>query len=381
MRIVKVQTCKLDRRLAEPSVIAYKTIRYARNGLVLLETDEDQFGVGELSPLKPVTGDTRDEALRFVGYVSTSLKGSDPTDIARVHSILEAASRKIGFMSQTASAAIDSACFDIIGKSVEKPVYKILGCHKPRMIPNAVTIYLRSLKDTAKNTRELMRRYGKNGLQRLKLKLSGNPRLDKARVLTVSEIFPGDLMLDANQAYRDEKSAVKVLNDIYDAVGSKVILVEQPSPKDDLQKLKGISSKCKIPVFADEAVVTMKDLQKIIRSESADGVNIKLQKAGGIFWGCRMAELAKDHGLEIMVGCMMESEIGIAQDAHFLAGISNDVVASDLDTDLEIKTEIVTPSSRVPFRDGARIPLDRPGLGVELHSSCARRLREWTLHF
>ncbi|MEM2943000.1 MAG: hypothetical protein QXT81_06220, partial [Candidatus Bathyarchaeia archaeon] len=190
MRIVKVQTCKLDRRLAEPSVIAYKTIRYARNGLVLLETDEDQFGVGELSPLKPVTGDTRDEALRFVWYVSTSLKGSDPTDIARVHSILEAASRKIGFMSQTASAAIDSACFDIIGKSVEKPVYKILGCHKPRMIPNAVTIYLRSLKDTAKNTRELMRRYGKNGLQRLKLKLSGNPRLDKARVLTVSEIFP-----------------------------------------------------------------------------------------------------------------------------------------------------------------------------------------------
>jgi L-alanine-DL-glutamate epimerase-like enolase superfamily enzyme len=244
------------------------------------------------------------------------------------------------------------------------------------MVPNAVTIYLRSLEETADKTRELMRKYGGNGLQRLKLKLSGNPRLDKARVLTVSEIFPGDLMLDANQAYRDEKLAVKVFNDIYDALGSKVILVEQPSPKDDLQRLKSISSNCKIPVFADEAVVTMRDLEEIIRSESADGVNIKLQKAGGIFWGSRMAELAKDSGLEIMVGCMLESSIGIAQDAHFLAGISRDVVASDLDTDLEFKTEIVTPSSRVPFRDGARIPLERPGLGIELRSSYACRLRE-----
>ena len=366
LRITKVQAYKLDHRLGEPFAIAYKTMSYARNLLVVIKTTEGLAGVGEASPLKPATRDTREEALRFIKSASVFLKDSDPCDVSRIHSILDRISRKVGFTSQTAKTAIDSACFDILGKTAKKPIYQILGNMKPRRVPNTITIYLRSPEETARKARSLMRKYRRNDLQRLKLKLSGNPRLDKARVLTVSEIFPGELTLDANQAYRDEGLAIKVFNDIYNELGSRIVLVEQPSPKEDLQKLKRISDRCKIPVFADESVVTLKDLKEIIKWESAAGVNIKLQKAGGIFWGAKMAELAKDSGLEIMVGCMLESGIGIAQDAHFLAGIPTDIVASDLDTDLEIKNNVITGQSRVPFRDGARIPLDRPGLGVEL---------------
>jgi len=366
LRITETQSYKIDHRLEEPFTIAYKTMSYARNLRVIIKATEGLVGVGEASPLKPATRDTREEALRFIKYASVFLKDSDPCDISRIHSILDRVSSKMGFTSQTAKTAIDSACFDILGKKAKKPIYQILGGMKPREVPNTVTIYLRSLEDTARKARSLMRKYTRNDLQRLKLKLSGNPKLDKARALTVSEIFPGELTLDANQAYKNEELAIKVFNDIYDALGSRVVLVEQPSPKKDLQKLKRISDQCKIPVFADESVVTLEDLKEIIKWDSAAGVNIKLQKAGGIFWGAKMAELAKDSGLEIMVGCMLESGIGIAQDAHFLAGIPTDIVASDLDTDLEIKNNVITGQSRVPFRDGARIPLDRPGLGVEL---------------
>lgn len=366
LRITKTNAYKLDHRLEEPFTIAYRTMSYARNLLVIIKATEGLVGVGEASPLTPATRDTREEALRFIKYASVFLKDVDPCDIPGIHSILDRVSRKMGFTSQTAKTAIDSACFDILGKTVKKPVYQILGSTRPRVVPNTVTIYLRSLEDTAGKARSLMRKYSRNDLQRLKLKLSGKPRLDKARVLTVSEIFPGELTLDANQAYMDEELAVKVFNEIYDELGSRVVLVEQPSPKEDLQKLKRISDRCKIPVFADESAVTLEDLKEIIKWGSAGGVNIKLQKAGGIFWGAKMAELAKDNGLEIMVGCMLESSIGIAQDAHFLAGIPTHIVASDLDTDLEIKTDTITGQSRVPFRDGARIPLDKPGLGVEL---------------
>ena len=366
LRITKVQAYKLDHRLREPFTIAYKTMGYARNLLVIIKATEGLAGVGEASPLKPATRDTREEALRFTKRASVFLKDSDPCDVSRIQSVLDRISRKVGFTSQTAKTAIDSACFDILGKTSKKPIYQILGNMKPRRVPNTITIYLRSPEETARKARSLMRKYRRNDLQRLKLKLSGNPRLDKARVLTVSEIFPGELTLDANQAYRDEGLAIKVFNDIYNELGSRIVLVEQPSPKEDLQKLKRISDRCKIPVFADESAVTLEDLKEIIKSRSAGGVNIKLQKAGGIFWGAKMAELARDSGLEIMVGCMLESSIGIAQDAHFLTGIPTDIIASDLDTDLEIKTDVTTDQSRVPFRDGARIPLDKPGLGVEL---------------
>ncbi|MGQ9543536.1 MAG: mandelate racemase/muconate lactonizing enzyme family protein [Candidatus Bathyarchaeia archaeon] len=360
-------------RLIEPFNIAYEHINHARNILVIIETGEGLLGVGEASPLKSATGDTVEEAIRLIRRTGPFLKDADPCDISWIHSILEVVSRKTGITSQTAKTAIDSACFDILGKTLKKPVYRILGCKKPRRVPNAVTVYLRSIEETARKTREIIIKYRRNGLRRLKLKMSGNPKLDKARVLTVSNIFPGELMLDANQAYRDEELAVSVLNDIYDALGSRVILVEQPSPKEDLQKLRRISGRCKIPVFTDESVVTLKDLMKVIRCEAAEGVNIKLQKAGGIIWATKMVELAKDSGLGIMVGCMLEGGVGIAHDAHFLASISKDAVASDLDTDLEIRSDVIAEPSRIPFRDSARIPLDKPGLGIELRRAYASR--------
>lgn len=369
MKIKKVQVYELNLRLKESLRISYKNFTDIKNVLVFIKTDEGYEGIGESVPLKPQTGDTQKYAIQFLKSASIVLKDQDPLDIASIHAILEKISRKVGFNSQTAKAAIDSACYDIIGKAKDKPVYKILSSKDPKIVPNAVTIYISSIRETIKKVRYFIKRYRKNGLRRLKLKLSGQPRLDRDRVLAAASIFDGELVLDANEAYRDANLALRVFNGLYDNLGSKVILIEQPSPKNDLAKLKFISERCKIPIFADESAATLEDFQKIVKEKSAKGINMKLQRLGGIYWGKKMAELAKEHKMDILVGCLPESGVGIAYDTNFLAGISKYVIGSDLDTDLELKTDIVTEKSKVPFVNGVRLPLNRPGLGVALKKS------------
>ena len=369
MKINQVHAYELNLKLREPLRISYKNFTDIKNVLAVIETDEGYKGIGESVPVRPQTGDTQKYAIQFLKSASIVLKGQDPLDIAGIHTILENISRKGGFNSQTAKAAIDSACHDIIGKVKGKPIYKILASEKPKMVPNAVTVYISSIEETMKKVRFFIKKYRKNGLRRLKLKLSGQPRLDRDRVLVAASIFDGKLVLDANQAYRDANLAIKVFNGIYDNLGSKVILIEQPSPKNDLAKLKYISEQCEIPIFADESVATLEDFQKIVEERSAKGINLKLQRLGGIYWGNKMAELAKERGIDMTVGCLPESGVGIAYDANFLAGISKYVIGSDLDTDLELKTDIVTERSKIPFANGARLPLNKPGLGVELKKS------------
>jgi len=315
--------------------------------------------------LEPITGDTQKVALRFLKTASVLLKDQDPCDIIGIHILLDKFSKKLGITSRTAKAAIDSACYDILGKITRRPVYQIISNTKPAAVPNTVTIYIKSIEETVKKTKHMMTKYKRNGIRRLKLKLSGNPKLDKKRVLLAARIFPGEFTLDANEAYKDAELAVKIFNDIYDVIGSRVVLIEQPSPREDLVKLKYITEGCKIPIFSDESVATLEELQRIIEENSVNGINIKPQRAGGIYWGNKMAELAKKSGLKIMVGCVFEGGVAIAQDVNFLAGISRDVIGSDLDTDLELR-DIVTESSKIPFKNGARIPLSKPGLGIEL---------------
>lgn len=366
MKIENIHAYELNCELKEPLRISYENFTDIQNILVLIETDEDHTGVGESVPLKPQTGDTKKEAFTLLKRANIILKGHDPSDIEGVHTLLEEISKKEGINSQTAKAAIDSACYDIIGKFEKKPIYKVLGQEQFRKVPNAITVYISSVEETVKKTRYTMKEYAKNGLSRLKLKLSGEPGLDKERVMAVASIFDGELILDANQAYRDANLAIEIFNSLYDVLGSRVILIEQPSPMHDLTKLKYISNRCEIPIYADESAATLEDFQKIVEEKIAKGINMKLQRLGGIYWGNKMAKLAKDYGMDMSVGCLPESGVGMAYDVHFLAGISERVIGSDLDTDLELKTDIVKEQSKIPFENGARFPLDKPGLGVEL---------------
>jgi L-alanine-DL-glutamate epimerase-like enolase superfamily enzyme len=370
--IVSVDVYELQLKLRRPYKISLKTISYAENLLVAIRTTAGSVGYGEAAPIEAITGDTKEDALAFLRKASQELKGKNPSDISEIHRLLDRISIDTKTNSQTARNAIDAACYDVIGKFEKKPVYQLLGESTPRVVPASIGLGIESAEDLVTQTKEYLEMYKGNGPWSLKLKMDGNPKMDLSRVLAVAEIFPRGIKLDPNQAYTDPKVAVKTFNTLYDKIGSKVMLIEEPCPKGDLDKLKYVSENSKIPIYADETAATLDDVKKIIKLKAASGVNLKLPKIGGIYWASQAAKLLKDAGLRLQVGIMIESRIGLAAAANFAAGTTN-VLDTDMDSDLYFETDITTKDS-LPFVNGARVPSGRPGLGVLLKEEFNRVL-------
>ena len=365
-KITSVNVFGFDIKLEEPFKISFKTFTHVRNLLIVIKTDDGIIGYGEAAPFKAITGDSRKDAIRFSYLAIGKLLGADPTNLKMIHEILEEVEKLTNIHSQTIKAAIDMACYDICGKMENKPVYKLLGAEKPNCIPNTLTIGIRSVQETVETAKRYLEIFREDGLKRIKLKLSGNPTKDYERVIAVAKFFDGELTLDANQAYTNPDIAVNVFRKLYEELGDRIILIEEPCPKGELDKMKYVKEKVEIPIFADESAATYRDAIKIAEHAAADGVNIKLQKAGGIYWGLKIAKVAHDYKLKLMVGCMLESGLSIAAGVHFASAI-RDVINTDLDADLTLPRDIIDESSRMLFENGARIPRENPGLGVKLN--------------
>jgi L-alanine-DL-glutamate epimerase-like enolase superfamily enzyme len=363
MNIEAIDIFELKLKLRRPYKISLKTISYTENLLIAVRTDEGLVGYGEAAPIKAITGDTWEDALAYMRKVAVGLKGANPCDIAGIHSLLERIA-KSGTNSQTARNAIDAACYDIVGKLEKKPVYQLLGQSKARIVPASIGLGIESPEDLVTQTREYLELYAENGPWSMKLKMDGNAEMDLKRVLAVAKVFPRGIKLDPNQAYVDPKVAVETFNELYDELGSKIMLIEEPCPRGDLDKLKFVSEHSKIPIYADETAATLEDIKKIIKLKAAKGVNLKLPKIGGIHWASQAADLLKDAGLRLQTGIMIESRVGLAAAANFAAGTTN-VLDTDMDSDLYFKTDVATNDS-LPFIQGARVPSGRPGLGVQL---------------
>ncbi|MEM3587858.1 MAG: dipeptide epimerase [Candidatus Jordarchaeaceae archaeon] len=364
MEIKEIRVFKMNLPLNEPFSISFKTYTQAQNVLVIIETDEGIEGYGEGSPDKSITGDSQEEALSFLRVVAKQLVGK-PVDIELIHENLKTIESNLGFKSQTGKAAIDMACYDIIGKKLGKPVYKILGLAKPRLVPTSLTIGIKTLEETVKSARKYVEAFEKNGLKRIKLKLSGNPEEDIRRVMKLSEVFAGEITLDANQGYKNPEVAVKVFNKLYEALGSRILFVEEPCPKGDLAMMKYVNDNSPIPVIADESVTSIEDAEKVIRQKSASGINIKLQKSGGIYYASKIATLAGEKGFKLMVGCNEETYLAISASVNFVAGTPH-ISSADLDSDILLNLNITNENPIDSFKEGCRVPVEKPGLGVRI---------------
>jgi len=365
MKIKKVKIFKLDLALRETFAISFETFTQVQNALVAIETDEGINGYSESAPYKPITGDSQEEALTFLKQAAKELVGK-PVDAELIHKHLTEMERKTGLASSAGRAAIDMACYDIIGKKEGKPVYKLLGASEINIVPTTLTIGIKTLEETVESVRQYMELFRNHGLKRIKLKLSGNPQEDIVRVTKVAEAFPGELTLDANQGYKDPKTAVRVFNELYGMIGSRILLVEEPCPKGKLEMMKYVADNSPIAIFADESVTTVEDAKSVIAQRSASGINIKLQKAGGIYHATKIAQLAAEKDLKLMVGCMIETYLSLSGSINFVAGTPI-VSSADLDSDLlEFGVNTVREDPRDSFIEGARMPTNKPGLGIEI---------------
>lgn len=146
------------------------------------------------------------------------------------------------------------------------------------------------------------------------------------------------LRVDANQAW-DVETAIRVIRAAEDE-GLGLELVEQPVAAHDLDALAAVTAAVGTPIMADESVRTARDVRVVADRGAADLVNIKLAKTGGLAEAFVAAEVARTAGLGVVIGCMMESHVGVTAAAHLAAAVAPDVV-HDLDAALWLRSSPV----------------------------------------
>ena len=322
--------------LAETFVIARESSDW--DDVVQVEIrHEGHVGRGEAAPTDRYE-ETPESALAFITEHG-GLIGDDPFALEEIGIRLAGVPGE-----QAAKAALDAALHDLQGKLLGVPVWGVLGL--PRVgPPTSWTIWLGDPDDMARRTEQVAGRF-----RRLKLKLGGADGLDVERVRAVRSRTDLPLQVDVNEWW----SLDEALDAIPQLAELGVAYVEQPLPAGDPggAQLKRHSP---IPVYVDEDCHTLADVARCV--EIAHGINIKLAKSGGIREAIRMAHAARALGLGVMLGCMIESGIGIAA-ACVVAPLCDHV---DLDGNLLLRED---PCPGVVFADGIQVPSERPGLGV-----------------
>jgi L-Ala-D/L-Glu epimerase / N-acetyl-D-glutamate racemase len=323
-------------RLREPFAISRSTDEEVEEIFVELELD-GVAGYGEASP-QEVYGESVESAAAFLDGVE-ELLGDDPF-------ALEAIERRLGGRpgEMAAKAAIDSALHDLCGKLTEQPVWRLLGVDRAGP-PTSWTIWLGDPDDMARRAEGVGNRF-----RRLKLKLGARDGADVERVHAVRSVTDLPLQVDVNEYWELEEALENVLA----LAELGVEYVEQPLPAGDPGGAR-LKEQSPIPIYVDEDVHVLKDVREA--AERAHGVNIKLAKSGGIREAVRIAHAARALGLGVMLGCMIESSLGIAA-ACQIASLCDHI---DLDGNLLLADD---PWEGVEFADGVQLPSEQPGLGV-----------------
>jgi len=319
---------------AEPFVISRGT--ETTNEVVWVEIRQDGvIGRGEAAPI-PRYEESAQSALAYANEASSAL-GDDPFAIEEIM-------RRLPAREFAARAAIDAALHDLQGKLVGRPVYQLLGLPRSGE-PTSWTIWLGEPDDMARRAEAVQGRFA-----RLKLKLGGRDGLDVQRVRAVREVTDVPLQVDVNEAWSLDET-LDALPQL-DELGLEYC--EQPLAAGDPGGAVA-KERSPIPIYLDEDCHTLDDVAAC--ADRAHGINVKLAKSGGIREAVRMVHAARALGLGSMLGCMVESGLGIAAAAH-VASLFDHI---DLDGNLLLRED---PWPGVQLVDGVQLPAELPGLGV-----------------
>ena len=326
--------------LAETFVIS-RSARDSEDVVVVEVRHSGVSGFGEAQPIDRYE-ESADSAQSYVEE-HAELLGDDPF-------ALEEVLERLPSREFAARAAIDAALHDLQGKLLGQPVWRLLGLRRAGP-PTSWTIWLGDPDDMARRAEKALDRFG-----RLKLKLGGRDGLDVERVRAVRGVA-GDLPLqvDVNEAWSLEEA----LESVPELAGLGVAYCEQPLPAGDRGGPE-LRERTPLPIYVDEDCHLLGDVAGC--AERAHGINVKLAKSGGIREAVRMVHAARGLGLGCMLGCMIESGLGISAGAQ-IASLFDHV---DLDGNL-LLTHDLWPG--VPFVDGVQLPPEEPGLGVHAVSA------------
>jgi L-Ala-D/L-Glu epimerase len=241
-------------------------------------------------------------------------------------------------------AAIDIALMDWVGQKLGVPLYRYFGLD-PADAP--VTTFSIGIDNPAA-TRAKVEEAAQYPVLKIKVGLDS----DEATIQAVRAVTKKPFRVDANEGWKDKEEAVRKINWL-ETQG--VEFVEQPMPAHMIEETRWVRSRVHVPLMADESCTHASEIPKLLNA--FDGVNIKLDKSGGVLEAYRMIQIARALGLKVMLGCMISSSVSVTAAAH-LSPLAD---YADLDGNLLIAND---PYRGVDVKDGKLILPNRPGLGL-----------------
>lgn len=296
-------------------------------------------GYGEAS-MPPYLGESVDSVTKFLGSLDLA-QFSDPFRIEDIHAYMDS----IAPNDRAAKASVDIALYDLLGKIMGQPWYKIWGLN-PDNTPN--TSFTISYDADPEEMRKKIEETAPFKVVKIKMGVGH----DKETVEAFRKFSDVPICVDANQGWDDKEHALEMCNWLAER---NCLFVEQPMPKEMFEETAWVRERSPLPIIADEFLQRLPDVRRA--AEAYDGINIKLMKSTGLHEAHKMATLARALGMKVMLGCMTETSCAVTAAAQ----LSPLVDWADLDGNLLIANDIF---DGIKIVDGKVTIPDRPGIGV-----------------
>ncbi len=335
---LKYELKRLD--LQHPWTIARGTSNSKENVFLSLEKD-GIVGFGEAAPNVRYK-ETAESTMAVFEQARPVIEASDLRNFHDLNQKL----RLLFPKAASATTAIDMAVLDWFCKSLNLPLYRYFGLNKAN---TPVTTYSIGIDEPDK-IQQKVKEAGAFPILKIKLGLGD----DEKMMASIRAVTNKPLRVDANEGWATREEALEKIKWLQTC---GVEFVEQPMPASQLDDMAWVRERSPLPLLADESVMSTSDIPTLARA--FDGINIKLMKAGGILESLKMIWLAKSLGMQVMLGCMVESSLAISA----AASLSPLVDYADLDGNLLISND---PFTGVQVEAGRLRLSEKPGVGAEL---------------
>ncbi|MDH4056036.1 MAG: dipeptide epimerase [Gammaproteobacteria bacterium] len=355
MKITGFELGKLRIPLKMPFKTALRTVDYMEDVVIVLQTDTGHKGFGSAPATAVITGETHGsiiEAIRTI--ILPAIKNEDIQNLNHVVDLIQGSLYK----NFSAKAAVEIAVYDLFAQSLGAPLYKILGGGEP-VLSTDLTISVDYIDKMVQDAIDAADR----GFEALKIKVGKDMRVDIERVKAIYAAVSDRALirLDANQGWTP-KQTVTALREL-ESSGVEIEFIEQPVRGNDVEGMKYVTERVTTSVMADESSFGPREVIDLIQMRGADIINIKLMKTGGISNAIKIADIAALYDVDCMMGCMLETAIGVSAAAHVAVAKSNSITRVDLDAP---SLATVNPVVGGVLFNGSEIRIsDAPGLGIE----------------
>jgi L-alanine-DL-glutamate epimerase-like enolase superfamily enzyme len=352
--IVQIDYWPIDIPLTDPFVVATGSRHIAENVCVRMTLSNGTQGYGEAAPFPEVSGESRASCLAAIGLVGRTMLGHQTDQFNNIATRLHEEAPA----QPAARCALETAMIDAHCRALGLPLWALWGGADLRERETDITIPIGTLHQTLR----LAQAWYAKGFRLFKMKVGADVETDIRRLEAVHRALPEAAFIgDGNQGFSQQECLTFAKG--VKRFGGKLVLLEQPVLREDLEALAAIRRETGIPVAADESVRSLVDAKQVVKRHAADYINIKTMKTG-VIEAHEIALFVLASGLKLMIGGMVETRIAMGCSFSLVLGVKGFEVL-DLDTPLLLDNDPVIGGYH--YRGPCLVPWHRPGLALRVH--------------